>query len=764
MRKLSFLILFCILLPIISIGSAAAETQNFENSGIEFKDNYVYLTDNTTQDKLREILGSNITVGVIGTGGTLMYDNVEYTIVIKGDVNGDGSVDAVDYLLAKRAYLGYYTLSEAQVKACAFDDTPFPTEIDLLKIKRHILGNYNLFAKREVVLRFAVMSDIHLNGSTEQTEYKRFEQAIDFMYSYSAGQAYKNFDLLMVAGDMSNTGSESELQAFANAVSSKLQNSTRKLIIMGNHEYYNNSAPADVQQRWESIIGTTKNTHLKVNGYHFIGISLGGISSSNEDDYDYIVSWLDEELAKAAAEDPGKPIFVAQHHHIKDTVYGSDLWGTSKLTEVLSKYPQVVDFSGHSHYPINDPRSIHQDKFTCLGTGTLSYFELESGMVYGTIPPNANKAAQFYVVEVYNDNSIDFKPYDLITSQFFPTKYSIENPAYTSNFVYTDKRYEKADTPKFEEGTTLNISNITDTGCTLTFKHATDGENVHSYRYDFYLKSTGAKVYSFKTWSEFYFLDRPENMTYTTGGLEPGTEYRVTVTAIDSFGKESEPIEAFFKTTGTSDPGAPVTADVLDVVFGADGAKDNGSLKKTVENFTTTIEQDSSLGGAYVAKFDGVDDYLRIKFTADDYARYNQKITLAAKFKFDEFTYSDVIGCMQAGGYGFELNSDTRQIEFWIHINGSYVILKSDITAGAYHTVVGTYDGSTVKLYVDGENRDSKAASGPITYPAIAAAHGFCVGADINGSGEGEYFFKGNVAYAKVYSVALTAQQVASLQ
>jgi hypothetical protein len=251
-------------------------------------------------------------------------------------------------------------------------------------------------------------------------------------------------------------------------------------------------------------------------------------------------------------------------------------------------------------------------------------------------------------------------------------------------------------------------------------------------------------------------------MTYAATGLTAGTEYRVTVTAIDSYGKESTPIEANFKTSTTT----PLVDSILDVGFSATGAKDNGGLNKTVENFTTEFVSDSTLGGAYVAKFDGVDDYLRIKFTADDYAKYNQKVTMAAKFKFDSFpaNYSDVIGCLQTGGYGLELNGSSKQIEFWIRINGAYVVPKADITAGAYHTVVGTYDGTTVRLYVDGVLKDSKAATGAINYPTIPAAYGFCVGADINSSGVGEGFFKGNVALAKVYSSALSEAQVKELK
>ena len=619
---------------------------------------------------------------------------------------------------------------------------------------------------KQVVLRFAAMSDTHFDGTSSQIEYKRFEQAMDFMYSYSSEQEYKNFDALIVAGDMTNNGYENQLKAFASAVDSKLQDSTQKVFIMGNHEYYNDSSPADAQTLWETTLSVSKNTHLTINGYHFIGVSL-----SNTTDYTYISSWLDTELAKAATEDPNKPIFVTQHYHITDTVYGSDVWGTPQLTTVLNKYPQVVDFSGHSHYPVNDPRSINQKNFTSLGCGTLSYFELESGMAYGTIPPNANNAAQFYVVEVYSDSSIAFKPYDLITKQFFPTEYTIDNPSNKDNFKYTDARFDTADKPEFEEGTTLNITNINDGGCTLSFKQATDDENMHSYRFDFYLTSDNSKALSLKIWSDFYFLNKHENMTFAATGLTSGTEYKVTVTAIDSYGKESEKaIEATFKTTGEApapfDPNAPIPdADVLDIVFNSSGAKDEGSLSKTIENFNAKIEIDSKLSDAYVAKFNGTNEYMRIKFTSDDYSKYNKKITVASKIMINAFpsTYSDAFANMQSGGYGFEINGSTKQIEFWISINGTYKTVAADIKEGQYYSLAGTYDGSAVKLYIDGKLAGSAVANGPITYTATTAAYAFCIGSDVNSEGTGEAFFNGNVAYAKVYSNVLTAEQISNL-
>ena len=85
------------------------------------------------------------------------------------------------------------------------------------------------------------------------------------------------------------------------------------------------------------------------------------------------------DISAAVEADPEKPVFVFQHEHVRDTVYGSsksDGWGLETFTEVLSKYPQVVHISGHSHFPANDPRAIWQGNFTAVNDGGLGYFEL----------------------------------------------------------------------------------------------------------------------------------------------------------------------------------------------------------------------------------------------------------------------------------------------------------------------------------------------------------------------------------------------------
>lgn len=63
-----------------------------------------------------------------------------YVIIIRGDINGDGLIDARDLLMAKKALLEDITLSDTQLQAARiYDGKDFSTR-DYLMMKKHYLG------------------------------------------------------------------------------------------------------------------------------------------------------------------------------------------------------------------------------------------------------------------------------------------------------------------------------------------------------------------------------------------------------------------------------------------------------------------------------------------------------------------------------------------------------------------------------------------------------------------------------------------------
>ena len=80
------------------------------------------------------------TDGTVSADGTVTLDNP----VPKGDVNGDGNVNATDYLMLKRAVLGTFALSDQKKAAADINGDGNVNATDYLMLKRVVLGTYNL--------------------------------------------------------------------------------------------------------------------------------------------------------------------------------------------------------------------------------------------------------------------------------------------------------------------------------------------------------------------------------------------------------------------------------------------------------------------------------------------------------------------------------------------------------------------------------------------------------------------------------------------
>ncbi|QQG39917.1 MAG: LamG domain-containing protein [Candidatus Aenigmatarchaeota archaeon] len=88
------------------------------------------------------------------------------------------------------------------------------------------------------------------------------------------------------------------------------------------------------------------------------------------------------------------------------------------------------------------------------------------------------------------------------------------------------------------------------------------------------------------------------------------------------------------------------------------------------------------------------------------------------------------------------------------------------VSSGVWHHIVGTYDGTAVRLYVDGAQAASAPASGAVS-PMMA--NSFLTVASEDGRTAcgaqciGVRYFRGDVQYAAVYNRALSAQEIKSI-
>jgi hypothetical protein len=106
----------------------------FENEVLEVRDrNGNVITGTAT-------VGTGATVNLYN--GSALVDSV--SVVVLGDVDGNGVVDTTDYLRIKSLYLGDFSMNLVDSAAADIDQNGVVNAVDYQKVKDYFLGNYNL--------------------------------------------------------------------------------------------------------------------------------------------------------------------------------------------------------------------------------------------------------------------------------------------------------------------------------------------------------------------------------------------------------------------------------------------------------------------------------------------------------------------------------------------------------------------------------------------------------------------------------------------
>lgn len=368
------------------------------------------------------------------------------------------------------------------------------------------------------------MSDIHVKENKNCIELSRLRRGLDFAYNYAESCEYKKIDAFVAVGDFTNKGLEQEMLNFKEVLDEKLKPETDVTLLMASHEYHGEGETA-AKEKLHRIFGMHYFSHKVISGLHLVGVSCTNGCHFKDAEREFVSNALKE----AAADSLEKPIFFFQHPHVTDTVYGSICWGTDELYDILSNYPQLITFSGHSHCPINDPRSVHQEYFTSFGTGSLSYFEMdEFGKVGGTLPADKDECAQYLIVEADADNRVRVYPVDIITEKFFRDAWKIDAPSAPSTFIYTARRAVTEKPALFDDDAFITAEK-TEEGVRLVFSQAKGEDRVNDYMIRFRNES-GNIAKQISVWSHYYLYNMPETITAEIKDISPG-KYTVEVIA-----------------------------------------------------------------------------------------------------------------------------------------------------------------------------------------------------------------------------------------
>ncbi|MFB6308559.1 MAG: LamG-like jellyroll fold domain-containing protein [Haloarculaceae archaeon] len=145
---------------------------------------------------------------------------------------------------------------------------------------------------------------------------------------------------------------------------------------------------------------------------------------------------------------------------------------------------------------------------------------------------------------------------------------------------------------------------------------------------------------------------------------------------------------------------------------------------RTVNDNEATIHDDTTWvdeGGSTGLAFDGSDDYVEVAgLHADETV---EEFTVAAKYRIEGGT-GDIQQIVEhhppSGNFEWFLeteDSSADSMEYnigWGGPNSESVVQSSGVATGTTHVVVGTYDGETMTLYIDGTKIGEKSIEEPI--------------------------------------------------
>lgn len=403
------------------------------------------------------------------------------------------------------------------------------------------------FNENEIVFTFANLSDTHV-GFGDNANILRNTLATIKNY------AKNGIDAVLFNGDQTQDGKKEQAELFASIVKEAFDVTKVPVIIThGNHDVYWSGCMtraefvdaygSDMYLFDKDMKSIYKgNRHVEINGYHFISVDIETYMPNYNTLSAETETWLRNTLDRIVGENPNAYVFVSCHSPAKDTVYGSmsdDIkgtgdWGASaQLDSVLKEYPQVILFSGHTHYGLNLETNINQSTYTQINSGSASDIEFDM-----FIPENRRSFSQGMIVEVDKENNIRITRIDIAKDTVIKTPWYID--AYKSDGSSLT-RYSKETrlannrAPQFPAG--MDVIEVSSTELRIDFKSAVDDDMV--FYYEVLVENENGTVINSKTiippfYNDPQLANMPKSYSTTFTG-EFKYPYTVKVRAYDCF-------------------------------------------------------------------------------------------------------------------------------------------------------------------------------------------------------------------------------------
>lgn len=636
--------------------------------------------------------------------------------------------------------------------------------------------NINITQEKKIdkTFHFAVMGDLHYGLAEVEIKVPRALKMIM--------QKNPKVEALFICGDFTNNGTAEQYQKITTLINEKLPSTVKAYYMLGNHDTYEVKTSTDA---YEQYTGQPFYQYIEKGGYPFITISVDPTRGGSADYHADGIKFLKDNLANAALAYKNRPIFVFSHSPSTHTPWGAK-WGYNTIHEILKDYPQVIHFTGHTHYTIEDERSIWQDKYTWINVGPSNYANISTDVTPAyEYPASGKKITEAIVVDIDENTNIKVSRLDTYNEEELKTPWLIEAPHNGTRFKYSGDMQNRTDK---DAAPLMNgvpqVTDITEYACNVTFDQGTDDSFIWHYKVEAVNTSKNEVEYECLVFSDFHWRNNESpTLSCPVSRLTPGTTYKIIIKGVDSFLSESTPIESEPFTTSDvpeidPDVQAP-KADLVDIVFTNTEAKNAAiatsglTVKKQGKgtptgynsNLKTYVAKPSTTGAIsdfYLVNYNGNTIYtngVKDGFTFEVYCKTSDIKTM-------QYPFSN----LQGAGMGFSFNesyTSPKGATFCAMIRGDGKYHKinfmeaADIKANTYYHLLFTWDGQQIRLYRDGKFVASDACT-KLTMPSGTAQY-ICIGADSDYDEKATNAFNGEIALARIYSKAVDISEAASL-
>lgn len=254
------------------------------------------------------------------------------------------------------------------------------------------------------IMTFNVISDLHVTG-WENKFNKHFEEALKDL-----NEVNPEAKALCIVGDMTESGRDENYERFQAILDAYPHPET--YMVLGNHDV--RWLEGGYEEAYNCFMKHTQMPHAYYDkwicGYHFIFLSTEEALKDEGRITKGQLTWLKDKLDEGA---DSKPVFVFLHQSLVETSAGSyevDGYAHSghpdgiledrELRNILSEYPRVLFFTGHTHAVVDHPQTvIKKEGIYYINTASVAYTLQSDG--YGE-----DNGSQGLCIDVYEDEVI----------------------------------------------------------------------------------------------------------------------------------------------------------------------------------------------------------------------------------------------------------------------------------------------------------------------------------------------------------------------